>query len=302
MGSFKSWKVADINERKVSYHLYGPTTAKSELPAIVCVCGWAMVKEEWGKLPIELSEKRTVLAFDNPGIGDSGGGEDEFTIDSWTTAIVALVDKVLSPDAKFVVLGFSMGAFAAQHLAITRPDRIAGIICIGAQGSRKTATGGKGAGGFFKLGNKTWANGTPEDRNELLRYFWDEELIEAESKEDWNHHVAKNLRYKRTNGIIKKQMKLLSSVDPAEKLAQVLCPALILHSETDKIIGAKSAETLLADLGSPRKELVMLPGGHWLWGWVPWSKQASKTPPAATAAVANVILRFLDGPTAPSKL
>lgn len=39
----------------------------------------------------------------------------------------------------FSVMGFSMGAFAAQHLAVTRPDRVLGVVLIGGQGTRETA-------------------------------------------------------------------------------------------------------------------------------------------------------------------
>ena len=68
--------------------------------------------------------------------------DDEFTLDSWCDDIIALAEEAFAPGVSFSVLGYSMGAFAAQHLAVTRPERITAVTLIGAQGDRKTAVAG----------------------------------------------------------------------------------------------------------------------------------------------------------------
>jgi len=167
-------KMTKVENRTYQYSVYGQIvpSGQQQLP-IVAIPGWGNTKEEFGKLPFELSDVRDVLVFDNMGIGGSvDKPEDTFTLDSWAHDVMQLVDEVFSPDSKFVVLGYSMGAFLAQHLAITRPERVASMICIGGQGQRSSMVAGKAD--FFKHSAKTLPSdkNTLEDNDKRMRYLF----------------------------------------------------------------------------------------------------------------------------------
>jgi pimeloyl-ACP methyl ester carboxylesterase len=72
-----------------------------------------------------------------------------------------------------------MGAFAAQHLAATRPGLVESIVLIGSQGSRAAAKGGDA--GFFRHQGRTLPDGqnNPADNDVRLRHFFDEATLKA---------------------------------------------------------------------------------------------------------------------------
>mmetsp|Transcript_26527 Transcript_26527/g.48823 ORF Transcript_26527/g.48823 Transcript_26527/m.48823 type:complete len:616 (+) Transcript_26527:1-1848(+) len=290
-------KVMNIGDRVFQYNVYGPVLPGGHQgPPIVAVCGWGMVKEEWGKLAHELSGISDVLTFDNQGIGGSlDAAEDAFTLDSWANDVLALVDKEYSPETRFAVLGYSLGAFLAQHLAISRPDRIHSIICISAQGPRKTSVAGKSS--FFKLSNKTMATGknTIKDNIERMTYHFSPEEIKAQGEEHWAALTKQNLNMKRPEATVKKQFKILVSADlPLEK---VRCPVLALSGEQDVIIPVANGKLFMEALtNAPRKSLVVLQGqGHQCWGICPPRRQLnfnSRDTPTATHAVVQSISHF----------
>jgi len=110
--------------------------------------------------------------------------------------------------------------------------------------------------------------------------------------------VKQNQRFSRPAATIKKQMKVLSSADVP--LEQVQCPVLAMSGEHDVVVPPKNSEHLLSALtGSPRKELVIVPGqGHCCWGICPPRRQLNfsiRDSPPATHSVAKIITRFLAG-------
>jgi pimeloyl-ACP methyl ester carboxylesterase len=70
-----------------------------------------------------------ILAIDLPGHGKSGG-EGEHTIDAYAQAVLSFLDE-LGLDQSILV-GHSMGSAIAQWLCLDRPERVRGLILIGA--------------------------------------------------------------------------------------------------------------------------------------------------------------------------
>jgi pimeloyl-ACP methyl ester carboxylesterase len=68
------------------------------------------------------------IVMDIRGHGDSGGEDAEYTLEQLTADTLAVADAAGANET--VVLGFSMGAKFAQHLALTAPGRVAGLILV----------------------------------------------------------------------------------------------------------------------------------------------------------------------------
>jgi len=259
---------ATIRDRPFHYNLFGQITrVGQQQPPLVAIAGWGVVKEEWGKLPFELSATRDVLTFDNPGIGGSlEDANNPFTLESWCDDVVKLAEHEFGAGVKFDVMGWSMGAFAAQHLAATRPDRILAATFIGAQGSRKTAVAGDGA--FFKLASKTMpdAQNSFADNEQRLRYYFGQDVVKEEEAQDWEALVKQNMRFTRPPSTVKKQLKLLASADvPLDKIT---CPVLVVTGDGDTIVPPANAQLLLEQLTQAfHKELIVMPNqSHQCWG------------------------------------
>jgi pimeloyl-ACP methyl ester carboxylesterase len=76
---------------------------------------------------LDLTRIRAIVA-DIRGHGDSGGEEAGYTLEGLSADALTIADATSTRDV--VVLGFSMGAKFALHLALTAPDRVAALILV----------------------------------------------------------------------------------------------------------------------------------------------------------------------------
>jgi pimeloyl-ACP methyl ester carboxylesterase len=77
----------------------------------------------------ELSSNHTVIIFDNRGVGNTTTGTKQFSIQQFANDTVGLLDGLKIQKAN--VLGFSMGSFIAQQLAVTHPEKINRLLLVG---------------------------------------------------------------------------------------------------------------------------------------------------------------------------
>ena len=75
-----------------------------------------------------LTANRRVIRFDNAGIGGSEGSVPD-TLDGFAQVAIAFLDAMKLE--KIDLLGWSLGGFVAQHIALAIPDRIRRLIIAG---------------------------------------------------------------------------------------------------------------------------------------------------------------------------
>jgi pimeloyl-ACP methyl ester carboxylesterase len=113
-------RVGDID---MSFKQVGNNTDK----LIVLINGQSTTKDMWSPTLLnELSANRTVIIFDNRGVGDSTAGKEEFSISQYANDTIGLLDVLNITDAD--MFGFSMGSFIAQELALKNPNRVNSLI------------------------------------------------------------------------------------------------------------------------------------------------------------------------------
>ncbi|ACB95521.1 alpha/beta fold hydrolase [Beijerinckia indica] len=95
---------------------------------LVLINGLGLKGTVWRPLAASLKNRFQVVMVDNRGIGltESAG---PFTTRDMAGDIAALIAEV-SPNGRAHVLGFSMGGFVAQHLAVAHPDRVDKLILV----------------------------------------------------------------------------------------------------------------------------------------------------------------------------
>ena len=78
----------------------------------------------------DLSSNHTVIVFDNRGVGNTTTGNKPFSILQFANDTAGLLDalKIHSAD----VLGYSLGSFVAQQLAVTHPEKVNRLVLIAA--------------------------------------------------------------------------------------------------------------------------------------------------------------------------
>jgi pimeloyl-ACP methyl ester carboxylesterase len=113
-------RVGDID---MSFKQFGNNTDKP----IVLINGQSTTKDMWSPTLLkELSANRTVIIFDNRGVGDSTVGTKEFSVNQFANDTLGLLDVLNITNAD--ILGLSMGSFIAQELALKNPNRVNDLI------------------------------------------------------------------------------------------------------------------------------------------------------------------------------
>src|SRR3712207_891840 len=74
----------------------------------------------------DLSSNYTVIVFDNRGVGNTTIGSQPYTIEQLADDTAGLLDALEIQNAN--VLGYSLGSFIAQQLAITYPEKVSRLI------------------------------------------------------------------------------------------------------------------------------------------------------------------------------
>ena len=94
---------------------------------ILLIMGYSVSMNNWpATLISNLSKDHTVYIFDNRGIGNTTLGNKNFTIHQFAQDTIGLMDAlhINKPD----VMGFSMGGFIAQDIAVTDPQKIHKLV------------------------------------------------------------------------------------------------------------------------------------------------------------------------------
>jgi len=73
---------------------------------------------------------RAMLRLDYAGNGDSEGRFEDGTLASWRDDALLLLDSLTQ--GPVLLVGSSMGGWIALLIALARPDRVAGLVCIAA--------------------------------------------------------------------------------------------------------------------------------------------------------------------------
>jgi pimeloyl-ACP methyl ester carboxylesterase len=112
----------------------GTTIAWAELGSgspLLLLNGTASPMNEWDPAFLAgLAAQHRVIVFDYPGLGDSGRAPSTWNFDSasdWVSDFIAQV----SPGSAVDVLGWSMGGFITQRLAVRHPTNVRAVVLAG---------------------------------------------------------------------------------------------------------------------------------------------------------------------------
>jgi hypothetical protein len=88
------------------------------------------VMDAWDPSILELSSNHTLIIFDNRGVGNTTTGTKPFSIQQLANDTAGLLDALKI--RKVDVLGYSLGSFVAQQLAVTHPEKVNRLILLAA--------------------------------------------------------------------------------------------------------------------------------------------------------------------------
>lgn len=217
--------------------------------------------EDWRPAARLLAERWQVVGIDHPGHGASAATEEGFTVADLAAGVLAAVDD-LGYD-RFTLAGLSLGGAVAQELALTAPDRLAGVavLCsaprIGEPSGwhdravvvRRSGTGSLVGGLTERWFSPAFAAADPDTVGRVL--------AGVAATDDESYALC---------------CEALGAWDVRERIAGLAVPVLAVRGEHDPVVTEEAMRPLAA---APRVRSVVIPGVR---------HQAAIEAPAAVAA------------------
>lgn len=211
-------KVADIGGRRLHYALTGPEGG----PTLVMVNSLGTDFRLWDGFLPHLAPGWRVLRWDFAGHGLSEAMEGPCTIARHADDLAALMD--MAGIGQAVLFGVSVGGQIGQQIAVTRPDRVRGLIAadtaakIGdaaSWGARIAAVRDKGLGGMADAILERWFPAAWRDAHPAELSLWRMML----SRQSAEGYVA--------------TCEALRDADLTASSARIACPTLVIAGLED---------------------------------------------------------------------
>jgi len=237
-----------------------------EAPALVLVHGYTASLDTWKPWAKELGDYR-VIAIDLPGHGLTRAPADWAASPAAYAAVIEQVAAKLKLE-RFVLVGQSMGGYAAWEYALAHPERLHGLVLVGAAGwpDERPETAEQRDSALSKaVANPTGRallrdlDTTTVLRNGLLRAFETDALVT-------DAMVDRYVEMSRAPGHRDITMRAMAAWESwpratPERLAALRVPTLILHGETDHLVPLDHARKF--DAAIPDSRLIVYRGaGH----------------------------------------
>lgn len=238
-----------VNGVRFAYRDIGPAIG---VP-LVLFNHWGAVLDNFDPAIIDgLAQTRRVITTDYRGIGGSGGTAP-LTIGEMADDAIQLI-RALGLET-VDVLGFSLGGFVAQDIALKAPDRVRRLILTG--------TGPAGGSGIDKVGSVTWPlilKGLLTLRDPKVYLFFTSTANGRRSASQYLRRLKarKNDRDKGpTPSAFLRQLKAITAwgQQPPQDLGRLRIPTLIVNGDSDIMVPSVNSMALAKRI--PNAQLVI---------------------------------------------
>lgn len=222
--------------------------------SLLLIMGLGSASDMWHRLLPVFAERYRTIFFDNRGVGQSDAHKGPYAIADMAKDAVAVMDA--SRVERAHVIGFSMGGFIAQELALRYSERVRRLVLASTAcgGSRVVmaepevlmALEAKGAKtreeGFWTTAPYNYHPSTPRS------------LIEED--------LAVTLRSPLKRESYQAQLQAIMTWEGTySRLKKLSVPTLVLHGDSDRLIPTENGRVLAQVI--PGAELVLIEGaGH----------------------------------------
>ncbi len=229
-------------------------------PPLVMLIGTGSTMAEWDPALLRLlARDHRLILFDYPGVGRSGPWHGR-SFDSLADATVGLMGAIDLPKAD--VLGWSMGGFVAQRLAIDHPQQVSHLILAGTNpGGSRTALGTPRAQAIDSEPDPSEADILhelyPPDRQAEGRRFLRRLELASQSGEIPNDfHVPATTTHRQ----VAAEDPWLRSNRNYRQLATIAAPTLAAAGAQDPVVPPINLRRIAARI--PRAAQRVFPGAH----------------------------------------
>jgi len=247
-------KFVEANGIKFSYRQIGKSTG---IPLIL-LQHFTGTMDNWDPAVVNgFGNERPVIVFNNTGVGSTSGQVPD-NVRQMSTDAQALIDAL--GYKKVDLLGFSLGGYVAQEMAVQRPDLVRKVILAG------TSNQGGGEHLMKVLGEAFSQKDSPDPRLHL--FFTQSKESQEAGKLFIKRASARTIDRDPASGenVSNPQAKALitwaNTKDPENKiLKSINQPVLIVNGSNDIMLGSDNSVTMFKQIKNA--QLVMYPdSGH----------------------------------------
>ena len=229
-------------------------------PPLVMLTGTGSTMAEWDPALLRLlAQDHRLILFDYPGLGLSGRWHGD-SFDSLADTTAGLMKAIDVPEAD--VLGWSMGGFVAQRLAVDHSERVSHLILAGTNpGGSQTVLGSPEAQAIDSKPN-------PSDKDILHELY-------PPNRQAAGRHFLRRLERASQSGEIPDDFDVpaatsdtqVAAEDPwlrsnrnYRQLAGISAPTLATAGRRDPVVPPVNLRRIVAQV--PASKLVAFPGAH----------------------------------------
>lgn len=223
---------------------------------LLLIMGLAGDSSHWSLQVPVLSQHYQVITFDNRGAGRSDAPDDNYSITIMAQDAASLLDHLNIPAAH--VLGFSMGGYIAQQLALNYPTKVKSLIL-----SHSAARSPERTLYLIATLAKMAAEGVSREIRIRATIPWMFSSAFLANEEQLNNltNLALNPVYPQSKQGYIGQVKAIRQHDIRNAIHQLKMPILLLTSREDLLIPWQTVQALQTQL--PQAQLHILEqGGH----------------------------------------
>ena len=231
-----------VNSINLFYEEYGQGVP------IILLHGFPLNHLIWNDVVPYLIGQARVITPDLRGHGQSDAPEGVYTMAMLAEDITGLMDALGL--ARAIVVGHSMGGYAALALALKAPSRVAGIGLVATQAAADTPE--RKAGRYASVEDvRQWG----------LRNLAESMSANLTSRGDLQPLVRQMILSTRPEGVIGSLKGMAERPDVTGQLGRIHGPAVVVAGDADKLVPLEKSQTMAR--GLPDSRLVVISSaGH----------------------------------------
>jgi len=249
----------EVDGETLVYRRFG--NVESEAPPLLFLQHFRGNLDTWDPALVDrIAREREVILLDNRGVGASTGAVPD-NVDDMARDVLRFVDALGLTEID--VLGFSLGGYVAQELALVRPRLIRRLVLAG--------TAPQGAPGIHRWTNEVFALATPDsfDPDGFIRLFFSgSEESRAKGMEFLGRISARTGEPDEPADLAARDAQLEAITrwgipDPSRltRLAAITQPTLVANGDNDPMMITENSRLLARHL--PNAQLRIYPdAGH----------------------------------------
>jgi pimeloyl-ACP methyl ester carboxylesterase len=229
-------------------------------PPLVMLMGTGSTMAEWDPALLRLlARDHRLILFDYPGLGLSGPWHGD-SFDSLADTTAGLMNAIDVPRAD--VLGWSLGGFVAQRLAVDHPQKVSHLILAGTNpGGSQTVLGSPKAQAIDSKPNPSDAEilrelYPPSRQAEGRRFLRRLERASESGEIPDDFHVPTATMHRQ----VAAEDPWLRSDRNYRQLAGIAAPTLAAAGAEDEVVPALNLRRIAAQI--PRAKFAVFPGAH----------------------------------------